>query len=246
MIRKMLVTWGGILTITIILLSGCAMDESNFAPDGLSGDLFSFFDFAQGLQGWEAGFAKYPVDEENTLQLESGISAFPSSTEIPGNALRLSGKNPHGNLFYFIKREIDGLKPNTRYQLDFQLQFVVEVLQPARTSTSDVYVKVGGAGIEPVVAAKGNQPDMSDTLNELNIDIGSANLQRAPHAVSIGDITLPGKGESGIFFASNTKELFHSTTDKDGTLWLVVGFDSFSDAWLAFYFDTLYIGYKEI
>ncbi len=68
--------------------------------------------------------------------LESSIEAFPSSVGIEGNTLRLAGKNPRSNLFYFIKREISGLKPATTYQLNFQMQFVVEVLESAKDVTA--------------------------------------------------------------------------------------------------------------
>lgn len=235
-----------LFTGLVLFTSGCSLKEQGFAADALSSDLFSFFDFTQGMQGWEAGFAKYPFGEEDSLMLESSIEAFPSSVGIGGNTLRLAGKNPQSSLFYFIKREISGLKPTTTYQLEFQMQFVVEVLDSAEDPSADVFVKVGAADIQPIVAASSNAPDQGYKTNDLNIDIGSEAFQRAPNAVAIGDIALPAEGSSSLFFTSNTKQTFTSKTDKDGSLWLLVGFDSFTDAWLAFYFNTLYIGYNEI
>lgn len=229
-----------------VFISGCSLGDEDFAADGLSADLFSFFDFTQGLQGWEAGFAKYPSGEEDSLMLESSFEAFPSAVGIGGNTLRLAGKNPHRSLFYFIKREISGLKPATTYQLDFQMQFVVEVLESAKDASADVFVKVGAADIQPLAAPGDSLPDLGYATIDLNIDIGSEAFQRAPNAVAIGDIALPAEGSSGLFLTSNSKQTFTSQTDKDGTLWLMVGFDSFTDAWLAFYFNTLYIGYNEL
>jgi hypothetical protein len=235
---------GALVIAVLMLMAGCSNDV--FDADGIDADLFSYFDFNQGHQGWQAGFAKYPVGEEEDLDLTAQLCALPASTGFTGVAFCLSGRNPYGDLFYFVKRQIDGLEPNTTYMLEFQLHFVAEVIAPGRQSDVRVLVKVGASQVEPAVFP-------SDTLAErgyrpavLNIDVGTGEMLKSANAVPIGEVDLSGSFDTRTFQASSTRQAFTGTTDGDGKLWLVVGFDSYSDAYLGFYLQSFFVGYKKL
>src|SRR5688500_2611678 len=82
--------------------------------------------FAGGdAQGWQAGFADYPVGQESFYELESGIRDLPAEVGA-GKAYFLSSNNHSDDVFMFLKRRIgtaQGLKANTEYLARFDITF---------------------------------------------------------------------------------------------------------------------------
>jgi hypothetical protein len=235
---------GFTVLLALVITQGCNNDE--FAADGFEADLFSYFDFNQGYQGWEAGFARYPVEEQESLDMSSQLCALPASTGMSGTALCISGRNPYGDMLYFIKRQIEGLAPHTTYTLEFQFQFVAEVIMASRQSDMRVLVKVGASQIEPTVYAADTLAERGYTPATLNIDMGTGEMLKSANAVPIGEVDLSGSFDTRTFQASTTRQAFTGTTDSDGKLWLIAGFDSYSDAHLRFYVQSLFVGYKKL
>jgi len=84
------------------------------------------FDFRDGAQGWEAGFAEYAPEMEDMMQLEAGIRSLPSELEIEGTSYYLEGMNHSDDLFMFLKRRLgtdDGVVAGQEYRIKFTIVF---------------------------------------------------------------------------------------------------------------------------
>ena len=94
----------GICLLLLLLVSCSAGFEQEYQFD---------FDFEEDEQGWVTDYADLPADYEPLIyELDSGWGELPSGLE--GNAIFLSGHNRSDDLFMFLKRQVEGLKPNTR------------------------------------------------------------------------------------------------------------------------------------
>ncbi len=234
--------FGGILITMLTMISGCSNFEDNATDEP---DLYSAFDFADDAQGWTGGFSGYPAGMEDSLELFAGYLPLPGELNADKKTLTISGKNPQKNLFYFVKKQVKRLRPNTTYQVYFDVQFVVETRE-GNPYDGEVFVKFGAFHEEPEVMK--SMPDgISDVNKEvLNVEIGPTPEEGGTYVQSMGALVLPSVGESKIFKASNKERRIVVNTDDKGNLWLLVGFDSTVDAHLAFYFENINAYYKEI
>ena len=83
------------------------------------------FGFSDGLEGWIGGFADYPFGAEGTFELNWDWQPLPDVLE--GNGIYITGNNRSDDLFMFVKRRVEGLKPNAQYQLVFEVRFATSV-----------------------------------------------------------------------------------------------------------------------
>ena len=241
-LKRLLLFRGMVSSIILIMgFASCSSLEDNYTGS----DLYSAFDFSDGLQGWIGGFSGYPTGLEDSLELFSGYSAFPNNLGLNKKTLTISGKNSHKSLFYFVKKKVEALRPNTTYQVFIDAQFIVES-RDGIPGDGAIYVKYGAFNDDPEVEelAVGQLPE--DKVNTINVDIGMTPAGEGTFVRSVGALELPVVGDSKIFKASNVDRRIVAQTDKDGSLWLLVGFDSTVDAHLAFYFQTISIYYSEI
>ena len=97
------------------------------------------FDFAQGPQGWVAGFADYPAGGEASFRLVADYRSLPEPLDTSRGALFISGVNRSDDLFMFHKWR-GGLRPNTSYRVTFEVEIATAVpigrssVPPSRTS----------------------------------------------------------------------------------------------------------------
>ncbi|PCJ40785.1 MAG: hypothetical protein COA99_09220, partial [Moraxellaceae bacterium] len=147
-------------SFTIVLLS--------FLLLGCGGKTYTF-DLNDRDHEWLAGFADYPEGEEEFYELSSEWKPLPIPLDSL-NGIRLTGNNHSDDLFMYIKRELVGLKPNTKYQLSFRLQIA--------TNASSGCIGVGGAPGESVVVKAGvtsYEPianEFSQGFLRMNVDHG--------------------------------------------------------------------------
>ena len=222
----------------ILLLAGCNQDMGE-------ADLLSAFDFEGGSQDWEGGISDFPVDYQGSANFSFDNSKVPNSIIAESSGLKISADNPHGDLFYFFKRRIDGLQPGTSYKLDFEFLMYTQVLLDSNAfSSNEIYLKIGAADHAPVL----EQITRSDSIEymALNVDKGKSNSDSGQDLINIGSIKeFTGKMPETISGNSFDNEII-VTADDNGRIWLVIGVDSGLKGQLTFGMDALTVFYKEI
>jgi hypothetical protein len=115
------------------------------------------FDFPDGAQGWEAGFAEYSPEMEG-MMLEEEIRPLPSELGMNGTGYYLQGMNHSDDLFIFLKRQLgtdDGVVPGQEYRVMFTIVFASNAPSGAvgigGSPGESVYLKAGTSMMEPQV-----------------------------------------------------------------------------------------------
>jgi hypothetical protein len=208
------------------------------------------FTFPTGSGYWKGDFTDYPVNEEKFYELAWGWENLPTpvaskSGPLLKKGLFLSGNNHSDDLFMFVKRKIEGLKPNTLYGLDFSL-----LIESAAAAGSvgiggspgeSVYIKVGGSTEEPRKVA-------IDGFYHLSVDKGDQ-AQSGQNALVIGNLANERVDPNAPTY--HPKELRSETllpvkSDEKGELWVFLGTDSGFEGSTKFYIAQISLQLEEL
>jgi len=232
-------------TILLILLLSASLISCSTQYEST----YSFsYTFEKDQESWLAGFADLPADYDPDLfELDSGWSELPSGLE--GSAIYLSGHNRSDDLFMHLQQHITGLKPETTYQVDFSIDLA--------SNTPEGMMGIGGSPGENVYIKAGavnNEPELvTDDINwlRLNIDKGNQATEGAD-MINLGTIANPNidistsTGEEYALMNLNNQEMpFTVTSDKDGSIWVLVGSDSGFEGATTIYYDAIEIQLTE-
>jgi hypothetical protein len=227
--------WSGLclLLVALVSCSGSSTAENQFK-----------FTFEEGQAGWETGFADLPIDyDPEFYELDSGWSELPSGLE--GNAIFLSGHNHSDDLFMFLKTRIDGLKPDTSYQVIFSIGLASNtpegMMGIGGSPGESVYLKAGAVDYEPEVI------EASDGHLRMNIDKGNQ-ASEGQDMINLGTLANPNidldtyTGEEyALMTLDNQDQVFSVTTDSNGNVWVIAGTDSGFEGPTTVYYDTIKI-----
>lgn len=181
------------------------------------------YDFNDGKQGWEGGFAHYGVGRSEDMGLTQGIETLPSGFE--GEGFHLGGRNKSDDLWMYITRGVDGFEPGRAYQVLLAVRFLsaaprdcVGIGGPPGES---VFLKAGATDIRP-------EPVEEDDYWYMNVDKGNQ-LTDGAAAELIGDVATSNQDCHEWIW----EELEHGsregrtvTADEEGRIWLLIGTDS--------------------
>ena len=190
--------------------------------------------FIEGENLWQAGFSDYPVDDKDIFQLVTGIKEIPGQTDKKGYLL--GGMNRSDDLFMYLKREVTGLAPNTRYQITVEVDFWSEV--------GNVCFGIGGSPGESVyVKAGASEQEPKQDEYYMNIDIGHQS-QDGSDAKVIGNISIDGLSCDGGEFASKQVKLstdaeMEVVSSPTGEVWVLVGSDSGFEGLTHLYYESV-------
>ena len=203
------------------------------------------FDFRRGAQGWQAGFADFPVGQEALHDFQSGIRALPSELNTSGTGFLISGVNHPDDLFMFLKRKLgpaDGITPGKSYEVRFEITFAsnayVGGFGVGGAPGDSVYLKAGATRAEP----KANVIDPDGKLI-MNVDKGDQAIGGPAASVvsTIGNGTEFDPENETPYVSLNRKHVHtpRVTADSNGELWLLVGTDSGFEATTALYYQNI-------
>ena len=223
----------GLFLFTSFIMIGCKSDSDQNAT-------VVTYNFHLDSEGWVARFADLPADHDPAFyQLASSHQPLPSG--LPGYGLYIQGDNHSDDLFMFFKKHVEGLQPNTVYQLSILIDLATNV--PAGFSGiggspgESVYVKAGATMAEPLV--------MTDNQGWLRMNIDKGNQsQGGKDMVVLGNIAHPALeadsgGEYKIKTLDETGQYFEAVTDGNGTLWFIVGTDSGFEGLTTLYYSQI-------
>jgi hypothetical protein len=210
---------------------------------GISSSIRIEFDFRQGAQGWEAGFAEHSAQSES-LMLESEIRPLPSELGVNGTGYYLQGMNHSDDLFMFLKRPLgtdDGVVPGQEYRVMFTIVLLSNAPSGAvgigGAPGESVYLKAGASPVEPEVYL-----DSDDDYYLMNVDKGSGNSGSGTAASVVGSIANGRSAEEEPRYISLERQHEHEYTvnaSPDGQLWLLVGTDSGFEGRTAIYYQSI-------
>ena len=224
------------LMVFAVLLVGCsAKYEQTYRFN---------YTFDEDQEGWVTGFADLPADYDPDLfELDSGWSELPSGLE--GSAIYLSGHNRSDDLFMYLQQHITGLKPETTYQVDFSIHLASNtpegMMGIGGSPGESVYIKAGAVNREPEL--------VTDDIDWLRLNIDKGNQATAGEdMINLGTIANPNidlgtfTGEEYALMNLNNQMIsFTVTSDKDGSIWVIIGSDSGFEGATTLYYDAIEI-----
>lgn len=234
----------------LILLSLCLFLLALVSCSGGYEKEYQFtYTFNEDQEDWITGFADLPADFDETFyELDSGWGALPTGLE--GNAIYLSGHNHSDDLFMFLKVQIDGLKPNTTYQVYFSIDLASNtpegMMGIGGSPGESVFVKAGAVDYQPAV--------IEDTAGWLRMNIDKGNqASEGDDMINLGTLANPNidldtfTGEEyALMTLDNEEQLFEIISDSDGVLWFIAGTDSGFEGPTRVYYDKISIQLSEV
>ena len=195
------------------------------------------FDFESDAQGWMVEFADLPVDYDNSIyELDHEHRTLPDGLE--GSGIYVQGHNRSDDLFMFLKRRVDGLKPNTTYavsvSIDLATNVSVGLIGIGGSPGESVFLKAGASTVEPLAE--------EDSNRYLRMNIDKGNQSRGGESmVVLGNIAHPDvqNREYRIKTLNNRGLPLSVTTDGEGGLWLIAGTDSGFEGLSRMYYDRI-------
>ena len=224
------------MSALLLLSASCMKNEQG------SHAITSYSDFSEGKDGWQAGFSEYNGDNAEIYELEEGLVPLPSPLDETKSAYRISGINRSDDLFMYLTKRIQGLKPGVRYHGHFTLQLASD----ARSGG----VGAGGAPGESVGIGVGLTTDKPvsspDENNFYRMNIGKIQqcCTDGTEMVVIGDIS--NGTDEYIYTNIERRGEFSAETDQQGILWLVVGTDSGFEGKTTLYYTSIEVILEEI
>ncbi len=209
----------------IVLL--CCIAACNLRDENYYGVFSISFNFTESAMGWTGDFADYPKNDSVFYELLFKHDTLPANLNPNGNrkALILSGKNHSDDLFMFIKRKISGLKPNTRYNVLFNIQLAsdapTEAVGIGGAPGESVFLKAGLTTTEPVKVLD------EDDYYRMNIDKGNQ-AEGGSDMMVLGHIGVARNTTQYTLIYRNNSSAnpFLFTTDASGDAWITIGTDS--------------------
>jgi len=236
--KKMNKLFISVLTVLLFTLAGCEKDDNLVEPKEFT------FNFMNNTEGWSGDFADYPNDPnvEDLYELEFSHSTLPSPLSSNEGALRQSGNNHSDDLFMFVKKKLTGLKPNTNYKIDIEIEIATNVasgLSGVGGSPGEgVYIKAGASSNEPMKVL-----DNSDNHYRMNIDKGNQ-ANGGANMKLIGDFA--NGTDLNVYKLKNLKTTnpVSVMSNSNGEVWIIAGTDSGFEATTTIYYNRITVNAK--
>jgi hypothetical protein len=190
-------------------------------------------DFGQDAS-WVGGQSDYgPNTEPEDVVFERRDLPAPAT----GQGLYAAGTNRSDDVFLYIKRRVEGLRPNQRYAVSYRLRILTSApagcLGVGGSPGESVYLKAGASIAEPVAIEE-------DGYFRMNIDKGNQ-ATAGPDALNLGNLAGTNADCANPVFEEKTlrsESPLDVSTGADGALWLLLGIDSGFEARSELYYRS--------
>lgn len=218
------------LMMIAIAFSSCSTETAGVQEMNLK------FDFSKEYQGWSYDMSNYVEGEQQSIGLACKYTRLPQPLNTEKSALLISAKNFGGDLFFYVRRQVTGLKPLTQYAINFNMELASNAPSTNQTGfADDVHIKVGASNEEPRTVKTGS-------VYNFSLDKGAKKDSDGEDLKVIGNI---GNGTTepvySLFQKNSTNKTIITSTDEMGNLWLIVGFDSNFKARTSLFISSLSI-----
>ncbi len=228
-----------IISCSAATLAGCSIDDID-APEEKDLEFNYALHFSESeAQNWKAGFADYPAGEEEFYKLEWGFATVPPEAGEEKPSIRISGNNHSDDLFMFLYRKLDGLEPNTTYELRFKVELASNAPRNSvgvgGSPGSSVYLKAGALTTEPELIQDntGEKPYLLTKFDKGNQSQGGKDM------LVLGNIGTELEEFRYTFIERTHSTPLAVTTNEAGELWIMVGTDSGFEATTTLYYTAV-------
>jgi hypothetical protein len=227
-------------SVLFLLISFSALARAQGTPAPVSVS----YDFRNGAQGWQAGFADYPPYTDNGFyELKAEIRSLPPELGN-GTGFYIQGNNHSDDLFMFLKRRLtaaDGVVAGQTYQITFTLIFASNAqtgcFGVGGAPGESVGIKAGASPAEPQALITTIAAPPSFNWLRMNVDKGGI------AASTVSDIAngIPCDSTSPSYVSLERHHQHTSLVNasSNGELWLLVGTDSGFEALTAIYYQRI-------
>ncbi|NNG21973.1 hypothetical protein [Telluria aromaticivorans] len=178
--------------------------------------------FAQGLDGWQGGYADYHQDTAPG-DVVWELRALPAP--LAGTAYYTGGTNRSDDLFIYSKKRFGGYAPSTKYKLSFEIEIATNqssgCVGVGGSPGESVYLVAGAASVEPKTVLSGGE-------YLLNIERGNQ-ATPGPASQVLGNMANAVADCGPQVYQSKTLASaapLAVQSDKDGNIWIFFGIDS--------------------
>ena len=220
-----------ILILLAFLIAGCKDDKPEFFRE------ISYY-FTDNLEGWTVMYSDYPVGEEEFYELESGLERLPEPLDTNLFAVKISGNNHSDDLFSFMYKPVTGLAPNATYEVTF----IVNLASNVATNS----IGIGGSpelafGVGAIDTVPANYVDESNWYRpNFEVELQSGRSNENMYAAGTLGVTDTTTVYTPIQ-RHNMNKPMEITTNGDGTMYLLVGWDSGFEGITTIYIKTVIV-----
>jgi hypothetical protein len=201
---------------------GCGGGSDDSPPEGTRA--FYEFNFTESAEGWEGGFADLPVEHPQDLY-ELGFTHAELQPDLlpTRKAVLISGHNRSDDLFMYMSKQLEGLRPSTEYDVTFDIQICSNAAEGLAGIGGGpgvaVYLKAGATTQKPDVVTE-------DGYLRINLDKGNQSVGGRDMVV-LGDIGIPNDVAVYTYKRLNNNDApLRVRTDSAGKVYVIVGTDS--------------------
>jgi hypothetical protein len=204
------------------------------------------YDFTQTDNGWTGDFADYPEGDSLNFKLFYKHDTLPTNLNANATrkALHIAGENGSDDLFMFVKKKLTGLKPNTTYNILFNIRFASNARSGAvgigGAPGESVFLKAGAVTAEP-------HKVLLDGFYSMNIDKGNQ-AEPGTDMIVLGNIAVAATTSqfTSIVRNNTSSSGFYTTTNANGELWLIVGTDSGFEGPTTIYYTQIDVLFNQV
>jgi hypothetical protein len=204
------------------------------------------FDFRNGAQRWQAGFADYPPDtnKNGSYDLLAEVRTLPPELGV-GTGFYVQGDNHSDDLFMFLKRRLnsaDGIIAGQTYQITFTLVFASSAQSGCfgigGSPGDSVGLKAGASPAEPI-AIFDSSPLFSLLRMNVSKDPYQGNIAASPMGSIANGIPCGSPQNSYISIQRTHQHTSLVNANSKGELWLLIGSDSGFEGLTALYYQRI-------
>lgn len=233
---KRLIVGCACVFICLFVFSGCKEDGANDER------LLLMSDFRHDKDGWQAGFSEYNGNQEDSYELEEELAMLPAPLDEAKQAYRISGMNRSDDLFMYLTRKIEGLKPNTLYRASFSLEIASNAISDG-VGAGGAPGEAVGIGVGLTAVAPISEPDEN---NFYRMNIGK--IQQC--CTDGDDMTVIGNVANGtddpVYTLIQRSGEFSALTNDQGQLWVIVGTDSGFEGKTDLYYSRIQVLFDKL
>lgn len=200
------------------------------------------FDFENGDEAFVSIFADYPCGEgaEEFYELKHSLEDNPVKGN--GKSLFISGNNHSDDLFMGYYKRLDGFEAGEKYVFSVKFEIATDVsgnmMGVGGAPGESVFVKCGLTSAEPKKVIK------DDANYRLNIDAGVQG-NGGKDMIVVGNIAKQDEQNFNGYDINRYELDFSAITDKNGSVYLVIGTDSGFEATTHYFIDNIELSWKK-